>query len=56
MESLLKIIVSGLDNAGKTSILTALDRKYDFQKDIVQLKPTIRVEYHKMNFLKNNTI
>lgn len=56
MESLLKIIVSGLDNAGKTSILTALDRKYDFQKDIIQLKPTIRVEYHKMNFLKNNTI
>ena len=56
MEQLLKIIVSGLDNAGKTSILTALDNKYDFEKDIIQLKPTIRVEYHKMNFLKNNTI
>ena len=56
MESLLKIIVSGLDNAGKTSILTALDKKYDFEKDIVQLKPTIRVEYHKMNFLRNNTV
>jgi len=56
MEQLLKIIVSGLDNAGKTSILTALDKKYDFHKDIVQLRPTIRVEYHKMNFLKNNTI
>ncbi len=56
MESLLKVIISGLDNAGKTSILTALDKKYDFQKDIVQLKPTIRVEYHKMNFLRSNTI
>ncbi len=56
MERLLKIIVSGLDNAGKTSILTALDKKYDFERDIVQLKPTIRVKYHKMNFLKNNTI
>ena len=56
MESLLKVVISGLDNAGKTSILTALDKKYDFQKDIVQLKPTIRVEYHKMNFLRNNTI
>jgi small GTP-binding protein len=56
MENFLKIIVSGLDNAGKTSILTALDKKYDFERDIVQLKPTIRVEYHKMNFLKNNTI
>jgi len=51
MEGLLKIIISGLDNAGKTSILTALDKKYDFQKDIMELKPTIRVEYHKMNFL-----
>ncbi|MFX1390150.1 MAG: ADP-ribosylation factor-like protein [Promethearchaeota archaeon] len=56
MESLLKCIISGLDNAGKTSILTALDKKYDFEKDIVQLKPTIRVEYHKMNFLRNNTV
>ena len=56
METFLKIVISGLDNAGKTSILTALDKKYDFQKDIVQLKPTIRVEYHKMNFLKNNSI
>jgi len=56
MESLIKIIVSGLDNAGKTSILTALDKKYDFAKDIVQLKPTIRVEYHKMNFLASKII
>ncbi|MFW9999789.1 MAG: ADP-ribosylation factor-like protein [Candidatus Hodarchaeota archaeon] len=56
MEGLLKCIISGLDNAGKTSILTALDKKYDFEKDIVQLKPTIRVEYHKMNFLKSNTV
>ena len=55
MERFLKVIISGLDNAGKTSILTALDKKYDFQKDIVQLRPTIRVEYHKMNFLRNNT-
>ncbi len=57
MEGLfLKIVVSGLDNAGKTSILTALDKKYDFEKDIVQLKPTIRIEYHKMNFLRSNTV
>ncbi len=56
MEKFLKIIISGLDAAGKTSILTALDKKYDFAKDIVQLKPTIRVEYHKMNFLRNNCV
>ena len=56
MESFIKVIISGLDNAGKTSILTALEKKYDFQKDIVQLKPTIRVEYHKLNFLASKII
>ncbi|MFX1258737.1 MAG: ADP-ribosylation factor-like protein, partial [Promethearchaeota archaeon] len=53
MESAIKIIVSGLDFAGKTSILTALDKKYDFQKEILELKPTIKVEYHQMTFLGN---
>jgi hypothetical protein len=33
-----------------------MDRKYDFAKDIVHLKPTIRVEYHKMNFLASKII
>ena len=49
----LKIIVSGLDNAGKTSILTALKRKFDFEKEIIALKPTIRVEYNSTSFLGN---
>ncbi|MHA1661210.1 MAG: ADP-ribosylation factor-like protein [Promethearchaeota archaeon] len=49
-----KVIISGLDNAGKTSILTALDKKFDFQKDIMELKPTIRIEYHKTVFLGAN--
>jgi len=56
MEKLVKIIVSGLDNAGKTSILTALDKKYDFQKDIISLTPTIRVEYHTTYFLNQKVI
>ncbi|MHA1758616.1 MAG: ADP-ribosylation factor-like protein, partial [Promethearchaeota archaeon] len=51
MEDSIKIIISGLDNAGKTSILTALDRKYDFDKAIMELKPTIKVEYHQTEFL-----
>lgn len=54
MESSVKIIISGLDNAGKTSILTALDKKYDFQKEILELKPTIRIEYHQTKFLGNH--
>ena len=50
----LKVILSGLDNAGKTSILTALDKKYDFQKKILKLKPTVRVNYHQTKFLGKN--
>jgi len=56
MENFIKIIVAGLDNAGKTSILTALNKKYDFQKDIVSLTPTIRVEYQATEFLKNRVV
>lgn len=56
MDDLLKIIIAGLDNAGKTSILTALNKKYDFHKDIVSLTPTIRVEYHATEFLKKKVI
>ena len=51
MENAIKIIISGLDYAGKTSILTALDKKFDFSKYIAELKPTIKVEYHKTSFL-----
>ncbi|TFF94548.1 MAG: hypothetical protein EU544_04335 [Promethearchaeota archaeon] len=55
-DSFIKIIISGLDNAGKTSILTALDRKYDFRKAVMELKPTIRVEYHQTEFLSQPVI
>ena len=56
MEEFYKVIIAGLDNAGKTSILTALDKKYDFNKEIISLKPTIRVEYHATQFLKNRVV
>ena len=56
MEQIIKIIVSGLDNAGKTSVLMALNKKYDFQKDIISLTPTIRVEYQATEFLKNRIV
>ncbi len=48
----LKIIISGLDNAGKTSILKAFDKRYDFEKDVLELLPTRKVEYHRAKFLK----
>ncbi|MBY9017496.1 MAG: GTP-binding protein [Candidatus Lokiarchaeota archaeon] len=56
MEEFYKVIIAGLDNAGKTSILTALDKKYDFDKEIVSLKPTIRVEYYATEFLRNKIV
>jgi len=56
MQQFIKIIIAGLDNAGKTSILTALNKKYNFQKDIISLTPTIRVEYQAMEFLKNRVV
>jgi GTPase SAR1 family protein len=56
MENAFKIIISGLQNAGKTSILTALDKKYDFVDEVLELKPTIRVEYRRTKFLGNDTV
>jgi len=50
----LKIIISGLDNAGKTSILTAFNKRYDFEKEIRELQPTIRVSYQQTKFLGKN--
>lgn len=56
MERFIKIIIAGLDNAGKTSILTALNKKYNFHKDIISLAPTIRVEYQATEFLNNQIV
>jgi small GTP-binding protein len=56
MQQFIKIVLSGLDNAGKTSLLTALNKKYNFQKDIISLTPTIRVEYQATEFLKNRVV
>ena len=47
----LKIILSGLDNAGKTSMIVALKRMYGFEEDVKKLKPTIRVDYYRRDFL-----
>ncbi|MGV9172586.1 MAG: ADP-ribosylation factor-like protein [Promethearchaeia archaeon] len=49
----IKVLISGLDFAGKTSILTALDNKFDFLQEIEELKPTVKVKYHNTEFLGN---
>jgi len=46
-----KLVIAGLDNAGKTSALIALRQKYNFYEHVKNLKPTIRVEYSSFDFL-----
>ncbi len=46
-----KIGFLGLDNAGKTSIIIGLQKKYDFHEQIAGLKPTIKVERSSFKFL-----
>jgi small GTP-binding protein len=47
----IKIIIGGLDFAGKTSILTVFDKRYNFQDDLVELQPTILIDYRRTEFL-----
>ena len=47
----IKIILGGLDNAGKSSLLVSLKKMYDYENDINLLKPTIRIDYFHRNFL-----
>ena len=46
-----KIVISGLDNAGKTSSLIALRHKYNFYERVKNLKPTIKIDYSSFKFL-----
>jgi GTPase SAR1 family protein len=48
---LYKIILSGLDNAGKTSLLIALENIYGFEKVVSKLEPTMNIKYKTRSFL-----
>ena len=52
----IKIVIAGLDNAGKTSALIALRKKYNFYEKVRNLKPTIKIDYNSFDFLNNWTI
>ncbi len=52
----IKLVIAGLDNAGKTSFLIALRQKYNFQEIVKNLKPTIKIDYNSFNFLNRWTI
>jgi GTPase SAR1 family protein len=47
----IKLIFAGLNNAGKTSFLIALRKKYNFYDNVRKLKPTIMIDYSSFNFL-----
>ena len=47
----IKVILSGLDNAGKSSMLIAIRKMYDFEEEARNLKPTIRIDYFRREFL-----
>ena len=53
-EGNLKVILSGLDNAGKSSMLLAIKKMYDFEEETRNLKPTIRIDYFRRKFLNYN--
>lgn len=46
-----KLVIAGLDNAGKTSFLIALRQKYNFYERVANLKPTIKIDYSSFTFL-----
>ncbi|MFX0071754.1 MAG: ADP-ribosylation factor-like protein, partial [Candidatus Hermodarchaeota archaeon] len=52
----IKIVIGGLDNAGKTSALIALRKKYNFHEEVKNLKPTIKIEYNSFDFINKYTI
>ncbi len=47
----IKIAFTGLDNAGKTSFLIALRRKFNFYEFVKELLPTKLIEFNSFNFL-----
>ncbi len=46
-----KIAILGLDNAGKSSIITAMKKKFDIPKHIKGLKPTKRIDRNSFQFM-----
>ena len=51
-----KLVIAGLDNAGKSSALIALRKKYNFYERVKNLKPTIKIDYSSFKFLETYRI
>jgi hypothetical protein len=52
----LKVIVAGLDNAGKTSLLTILEKIYGFEEIVQYLKPTLGINYKKRDYFGKSVL
>ena len=50
-EKFAKVLFLGLQNAGKTSILIALKKKFNFQEEVEKLRPTIKVQRSTFKYL-----
>ncbi len=51
-----KVVVAGLDNAGKTSLLIALDKKFEFEENVKKLAPTMGIQRTQFTFLNREII
>jgi small GTP-binding protein len=51
-----KLVIAGLDNAGKSSALIALRKKYNFYERVKNLKPTIKIDYSSFKFIETYRI
>ena len=46
----------GLDNAGKTSIITAITKRFGFEEEITRLTPTRRIARDSFKFWRSEAI
>ncbi len=51
-----KVVVAGLDNAGKTSLLIALDKKFEYEDNIKKLTPTQGIHRTQFSFLNREIV
>ncbi len=51
-----KVVVAGLDNAGKTSLLIALDKKFEYEENVKKLPPTYGIQRTQFTFLNRDII
>ncbi|TXT53183.1 MAG: Small Arf-related GTPase [Promethearchaeota archaeon] len=56
MEDTAKILLTGLDNAGKTSIMVALSEQKGYIEKVMSLTPTTRVDHIDIPFLGKNVV